>query len=313
MRYTSWWQVWGRGASLAEPGALFTEQAGFKRVTNGCTYSHKTLLGAAVLVGAALTALGFPSTWWGCIAAAATAALVVADPTRVLYAADVPLTLALRTPEFLDADTHFRGHTDFVAAADAIIAETRAFVDDGGPLVPTGATFGGKNAYIGQNTGWRVHLVKVAGRVSLAAQSRLPALVAALAAHPEVVSCVISVLDPGVKIPMHVGYYKGVLRYMLAVEVPTQRDAVWLNVNGTRYHWDQGAGVLWDDTYPHAVYNTTAQRRVVLYMDVARTAGLPSWASALNRAVLWLIHASGIAAREVRKTETPQPIASSGA
>ena len=118
-------------------------------------------------------------------------------------------------------------------------------------------------------------------------------------------SCVVSVLEPGTKIPMHVGYYKGIMRYMVAVEVPRDRDGVWLNVNGTRYHWTEGEDVLWDDTYPHAVYNITAERRVVLYMDVVRQVGLPQWAGVLNRAVFRAIQWSGVVAREVAKTETP--------
>jgi len=53
-----------------------------------------------------------------------------------------------------------------------------------------------------------------------------------------------------VKIPMHVGYYKGLLRYMVGITVPDDRDGVWLTVNGATRHWAEGFDFLWDDTYP---------------------------------------------------------------
>jgi aspartyl/asparaginyl beta-hydroxylase (cupin superfamily) len=72
---------------------------------------------------------------------------------------------------------------------------------------------------------------------------------------PEVTSCVVSVLEPGIHIPIHVGYYKGIMRYMIPTHIPKDKDNVFLCVNGIKYSWTEGEGVLWDDTFSHKVYN----------------------------------------------------------
>ena len=102
---------------------------------------------------------------------------------------------------------------------------------------------------------------------------------------------------------MHVGYYKGLLRYMVGITVPDDRDGVWLTVNGATRHWAEGFDFLWDDTYPHAVYNTTNQTRIILYMDVERTV-LPWLGRVLNNFLLTLLKSTGIAEAEISKTET---------
>ena len=85
-----------------------------------------------------------------------------------------------------------------------------------------------------------------------------------------------SILDPGVEIPEHIGYYKGYLRYHLGVIIPNNNDS---NINnkafiicgGEKYIWSEGQGVVFDDMYLHSVKNPTNQTRVVLYLDIKRT------------------------------------------
>ena len=88
--------------------------------------------------------------------------------------------------------------------------------------------------------------------------------------HPEILSCFVSIVEPGITIPIHTGYYKGLIRYMLPTHIPKDRDNVFLCVNSKKYHWTEGEGVLWDDNYPHKVYNKTKEIRVLLFMDVER-------------------------------------------
>jgi len=84
-----------------------------------------------------------------------------------------------------------------------------------------------------------------------------------------------SILDPGVEIPPHIGYYKGYLRYHMGVVIPNNDsgrtdDKAYIVCGGKKYIWKKGAGVLFDDMYLHYVKNPTNQMRVVLYLDIKR-------------------------------------------
>ena len=97
-----------------------------------------------------------------------------------------------------------------------------------------------------------------------------PFLCKILDTMPEVSSCALSLLEPKIKIPIHNGYYKGIMRFMLPIKIPKDKKNVFLCNNGIKYHWKEGNPVLWDDTYPHKVYNNTNEIRIVLYMDIER-------------------------------------------
>jgi len=93
------------------------------------------------------------------------------------------------------------------------------------------------------------------------------------------------------------------MRYMLPITVPKDRDNIWLNVNGLRYTWTEAEGVLWDDTYPHAVYNRTEEVRIILYMDVLRHKNMPKIAAMINATTVRILKLAGLADDEIKKTE----------
>jgi beta-hydroxylase len=84
-----------------------------------------------------------------------------------------------------------------------------------------------------------------------------------------------SILDPGVEIPEHTGYYKGYLRYHMGIEIPNNDtgktdDKAYIVCGGEKYIWKEKEGIVFDDMYLHYVKNPTNQRRVVLFLDVKR-------------------------------------------
>ena len=173
----------------------------------------------------------------------------------------------------------------------------------------TSDTFSGQNTYIGSDIrrengktkAWRLINIKAGDEYSVVANKYFPSLVRLLRSVPQIGTCAISVLQDGVHIPIHVGYYKGIMRYMIPIVVPKERDKVFLCVNEIKYSWTEGVGVLWDDTYPHKVYNNTNEIRVVIYMDVVRPL---SWGlNALNRFILLLACNSKIVKDEIKRTE----------
>ena len=63
---------------------------------------------------------------------------------------------------------------------------------------------------------------------------------------------------------------KGVIRYHLAFKVPRDRENCFIEVDGQRYHWKEGEGVVFDDVFDHWVRNDTDEYRVILFVDILR-------------------------------------------
>lgn len=100
-----------------------------------------------------------------------------------------------------------------------------------------------------------------------------------------ILNAFLSILDPGVNIPTHRGYSKGVVRHHLGYKIPKDGTA-YISVNGKKYFWKEGESVLFDDMYKHFVMNPTRETRIVLYCDVKRH--LPMPLSALNDVFVFL-------------------------
>lgn len=99
-----------------------------------------------------------------------------------------------------------------------------------------------------------------------------------------------SILLPGKHIPEHCGPYKGVLRYQLALKVPEDKENCRIRVADEYRHWSEGKSLLFDDSFPHEVWNSTNEVRVVLFMDIVRPVRFP--VSLLNKFVISLIRCS---------------------
>ena len=234
----------------------------------------------------------------------------VIKPILVMYAGSMALTRHIRTPAVLNPYMHFSGARDFEAHHALIQAEVATIRVEGMPL--TKSTFAGQNNTIGSDVrweaehdvGWRVLVVSIGSQIADNVRQRCPTLVALLGRYADqVMSCAISVLPPRTRIPPHIGYYKGVMRYMLAVDIPKRRDDVYICVNGEKQLWTEGKSLMFDDCFEHQVNNGTDEQRVVLYMDIVRPLGGPVF-DRLNRGFIWLMQNSSVAKAEVRRTET---------
>lgn len=218
-------------------------------------------------------------------------------PIEILYMISSILTLKIRTPEFLEKDKYFPNNYLFENIENFTILKKEVInilskTNNGDTLVMSGDTYNGENKYIGSNKiidngkvkAWRLINIKVGNEYTKDAYKHFPFLVKLLKNLPEVCSCAISILQEGVHIPIHVGYYKGIMRYMMPLIVPKDRKNVFLVVNEKKYNWTEGVGVLWDDNFPHKVYNNTKEIRVVIYMDIIRP--LPGLLNNFNKYIL---------------------------
>jgi aspartyl/asparaginyl beta-hydroxylase (cupin superfamily) len=81
----------------------------------------------------------------------------------------------------------------------------------------------------------------------------------------------ISILDPHISIPQHIGYFKGFLRYQICIETnDNDPNKPYIVCGEQKYTWKTGEGVLFDDMFNHYVVNNSDSRRIVLYLDIIR-------------------------------------------
>jgi len=131
-----------------------------------------------------------------------------------------------------------------------------------------------------------------------------PRTAALLRQIPGIYTAFFSILEPHQHIKPHWGYWKGFVRYHLGVVIPgnNQDHHCWIRINpeaqdrahreeieaGEKYYWNDGAAVLFDDTFLHEAANESDQVRAVLFLDVARK--MPFYLSLLNRMFLKIAH-----------------------
>ena len=237
----------------------------------------------------------------------------VLKPIRAVYGGSSIISSVTQTPPFLNRMEYFPQSKEFEANWKSFRTELNALLsrtNNGKDIRFTRDSFDGENAEIGadgdDDKGWRIYHVRLGSNFTKHGQRDFPTLCKILRKHPDVVACSVSILEGKTCIPMHVGYFKGVMRYMLALQVPKNKDECFLCVNGEKYTWTEGTGVLWDDTYPHRVENNTDESRVVLYMDVKRP--LNPILSGLRDTILSLMEGSKMVQDEVQKTELRQKI-----
>ena len=77
---------------------------------------------------------------------------------------------------------------------------------------------------------------------------------------------------------------------IISLIVPKPESQCRIRVGETIAHWEEGKGMLFDDTFEHEVWNDTDGIRVVLFMDVLRP--LPYFVGLLNRVIIKAIAAS---------------------
>jgi len=133
---------------------------------------------------------------------------------------------------------------------------------------------------------WRSINIKHSGKFSIDNMDKhFPVLYEILKA-PDIITVLLSILDPGVGIPKHNGYSRGLMRYQLGYIIPKDRENAFIVVGGEKYNWKEGEGVMFDDIYYHYVENNTKEQRVVLYIDVLRD-NLPEYISICNK---WFVN-----------------------
>ena len=99
---------------------------------------------------------------------------------------------------------------------------------------------------------------------------RCPVVAEALKDVPGLVSAIYSVVGPGAHIRRHRGVSKAIMTAHIGLIVPKDSAACRMEVGGETVVWEPGRAAVFDDTYPHEVWNGTAETRVVLLIQFRR-------------------------------------------
>jgi aspartyl/asparaginyl beta-hydroxylase (cupin superfamily) len=105
--------------------------------------------------------------------------------------------------------------------------------------------------------------------------ARCPETTKLLRQIPKLQSAWFSILSPRYHIARHRGVTKTVLRAHLGLIIPQARENCRMQVGDDMVVWETGKCVVFDDFYPHEVWNDTDEERVVLIFDFERPMRLP--------------------------------------
>ena len=147
---------------------------------------------------------------------------------------------------------------------------------------------------------WNVFMLEIMGHKPARNRACCPETCRALEKVPNMIQAFFSILDPGKSVPEHEGPYLGYLRYQLGVRVPAHNRPK-LIVNRQDYVWKEGEAVLFDDSWPHSVVNTSNELRAVLIVDVRRP--LPAVPDLFNRFLLDVVARHTYGRHVARKAE----------
>lgn len=151
---------------------------------------------------------------------------------------------------------------------------------------------------IASTPAWKSFFLHGYGYDSLDNQKRCPKIVDTINAIPGVVVAFLSILEPGTHVPQHRGLTKAWLNCHLPLMLPQDDGRCEIAIDGKITQWREGEWLVFDETYPHEVWNMSSEPRVVLFLQVRRQMKIPGRmvASLIYQAIR---HSSFV--RDVRK------------
>jgi len=92
---------------------------------------------------------------------------------------------------------------------------------------------------------------------------------------PGLLSAFYSIMLAGAHVPRHTGPTKAILTGHLGLVIPLKREACHMRVADENVVWEEGRFVMFDDMYPHEVWNDTDEDRIILLLHVKRPLRFP--------------------------------------
>ncbi len=122
---------------------------------------------------------------------------------------------------------------------------------------------------------WRSFFLHAYGVKIKANCARCPETARILQNIPGLLSAFYSVMLAGAHVPRHTGPTKAILTGHLGLIIPSRRENCHMEVGDHNIVWEKGRLVVFDDMYPHEVWNDTDEDRVILLLHVKRPLRFP--------------------------------------
>lgn len=141
--------------------------------------------------------------------------------------------------------------------------------------------------------------------------ARCPQTAKILENIPDLLTAFYSVMLAGAHVPRHTGPTKAILTAHLGLIVPLRRERCHMAVGEKNdVVWEDGKVVVFDDMFPHEVWNDTDEDRIILLLHVKRPLKFPG--SALRDLFFAALRASpfvrdGLRNLEKWKQQNPEP------
>jgi beta-hydroxylase len=145
-------------------------------------------------------------------------------------------------------------------------------------------------------TGWKRFYLKWYDEAHPSAMALCPKTTELLRDLPGVKAAMFAELPDGAKLGRHRDPYAGSLRFHLGLATPND-DRCFIDVDGQRYSWRDGQGVVFDETFIHYAENRSGQNRLILFCDIERPMKT-KWAQRLNHWIARHIVAAGASPNE---------------
>lgn len=105
--------------------------------------------------------------------------------------------------------------------------------------------------------------------------ARCPETARVLEKIPDLLSALYSVTLAGAHIPRHTGPTKAILTVHMGLIIPHDREGCRMQVGDDKIVWHEGRVVIFDDMYPHEVWNDSNENRVILMLHLKRPLRFP--------------------------------------
>lgn len=145
---------------------------------------------------------------------------------------------------------------------------------------------------------WKSFFFEGYGFRSAANRAKCPRTAELLDGIPGLVVAFFSIMDGDAHVPRHRGLTKAWLNCHLPLIVPTNPGRCEMQVADETVRWREGEWLVFDETFPHEVWNDTGQPRVVLMLQVRRPMRWPG--RTMARTIYEIIRRTGFV-QDVRK------------
>jgi beta-hydroxylase len=92
---------------------------------------------------------------------------------------------------------------------------------------------------------------------------------------PGLLTAFYSVMLAGAHVPRHTGPTKAIVTTHFGLIVPKERERCHMQVADQNVVWEEGKIVIFDDMFPHEVWNDTNEDRIILLLHVKRPLKFP--------------------------------------